>query len=191
MLLVQDPRPQFDTPVAHVIEALIETLPPLQRLAAASIAVVGLGAHGTAAASVRSLDDVAKSVLFGGKPKRWELGLRPPFFREGDLFGRTVTLVHELLHLDPDTVGALRDAYRHSQRSQTAVDEESAALVQKYFTDLDPLVLAPLAHDGEILVRHWARRPVPQTATRVFDDKDTFLAPVRMLTPEAGRSVWW
>ena len=170
---------------------MVEHTPALDGIDSKTIVVVALSAFGTAAASVRALDGMAEKVVLGGQRKYIEIGLRPPFFREGDLVGRLETLMHELLHLDPNTPGALRDDYRHDERTQAEVDAEARTLVDTLLQTIDPVLVAPLGHDGEVLMRHWARRPVGHTASRSFDDKDVYLAPVRMLTPKGARSTWW
>ncbi len=188
---MQDPRPCIDLALDTIVATVIEDVPALEGLTAHSIVVVALSAYGTAAASVRSLDGMAAKIVVGGHTKTIELGLRPPFFRDGDLAGRLVTLVHELLHLDPARPGTLRENYRHHQRSQREVDAEAQQLATRLLETVDPLLLAPLGHHGEVLMRTWARRPVPETKLRVFDDKDVFRAPVSMLTPSERRSGWW
>lgn len=188
---MQDPRPRIDTALDAIVAALIGAAPSLSPLNPSSIALVALSAYGTAAASVRSLEGTAKKIVLGGEVKTIEIGLRPAFFQEGDLVGRVVTLVHEMLHLDPESPGALRASYRHVERSQQAVDQEAEEVAKDVIGEIDPVVLAPLAHDGEVLMRAWMRRPVPATKEMRFDDKDVFRTPIRMRTPPEARSSWW
>lgn len=181
----------MDTALDLIVAALAAAAPTFASVRPSRIAVVSLSAYGNAAASVRSLDGTAKKIVLGGESKTIEIGLRPMFFREGDLVGRVVTLVHEMLHIDPDRPDALRESYRHAERSQKAVDDEAETVAKEAIGNIDPVVLAPLAHEGEVLMRAWMRRPTPSTENVVFDDKDVFLTPIRIRTPENARSGWW
>lgn len=189
--LPPDPRPSLDEPLEALLADLARRLAPLSRLDTRAIVVVALSAHGTAAASVRSLDGAAERVTVGGHARRWELGLRPPFFLEGDPTRRLGTLVHELLHLDPDRPGALLDENRHRNRPHEAHEREAQALAERWLADAPLSRLAPLGHHGEALLRQWRHRPVPETASRVFTDADVFQGPIFVSTPKERRTVWW
>lgn len=191
MTLLVDPRPSLDGPLEALLTDLAARLEPLSGLDVSAVLIVSLSAHGSAAASVRSLDGAARTVVVSGKERRWELGLRPPFFLDGDAPRRLGTLVHELLHLDPTRNGALLEDKRHARRPHEEHEREAQALAERWLAAGDLSLLSPLGHHGEVLVRHWRHRPVPETGTRAFSDADVFSAPVLLRTPEDRRTVWW
>ncbi|MFZ9886496.1 MAG: hypothetical protein ACO3JL_03245, partial [Myxococcota bacterium] len=104
---------------------------------------------------------------------------------------RVATLVHELLHLDPKAPGRLLEANRHRLRPHEEHDAEAQELTELWLRQAELPLLAPLGHEGEVLMRQWRVRPVPETATLRFSDKDLFLAPIVMHTPLPCRTVWW
>jgi hypothetical protein len=140
---------------------------------------------------MRSLDDVARSVRVAGARRHAELGLRPPFFHEGDAPRRLATLVHELLHLDREIPGRLRDDNRHSRRSHADLEKEARSLARAYLADAAPRHLLCLAHDGEVLLRTWLHRPVDSTIGQRFGDADLFEQPMRICTARRARGGWW
>lgn len=186
-----DPRPVLTTALEGVLSDLVGRVPEFAGIDAAQILVVALSAHGSAVASVRSLDGAARAVHVGGQRRRIELGLRPGFFLDGDAPRRATTLIHELLHLDPGRPGALLEHRRHRVHSHRAHEAEARALSRRYLAAADPLRVLCLAHEGEVLLRQWRRRPCDETARRRFTDADVFDGPVRMYTPAAARGGWW
>jgi hypothetical protein len=187
----EDPRPELDLALEALLRDLSVSLPVLCGLEASEILPVALSAHGAAAASVRSLDDVAREVRVAGARRRVELGLRPPFFLEGDPSRRLATLVHELLHLDPARPGQLLEHNRHAHRSHEEHEAQAEALARRYLETVDLTRVACLGHHGEVLMRHWRHRPVPGAEQRRFGEAELFIAPVLMRTPRASRAVWW
>lgn len=183
-----DARPVL-TPALESLLAALVTLDDLAGLRAADLLVVALGAHGHVAASVRSLDGA--SVTVARKRRRIELGLRPPFFLEGDAPRRLATLIHELLHLDPAKPGALLAERRHARRSHELHERHARALAKLWLDDNDPLLLLCLAHHGEVLMRTWRHRPVEGVRTTRFTDADVMEAPLVMATAKAARGSWW
>lgn len=193
--MTADPRPSLTPALDALVATLIADLDDLHGLRADDVLVVGLGAHGTAAASVRPLP---ARVTIGKKARRIELGLRPPFFLDGDAPRRLATLVHELLHLDPAKPGALLDERRHAKRSHRAHEDHARSLAKQWLAERDPLPLLCLAHHGEVLLRTWKHRPVDEPASdgarrraRAFGDADVFEAPVVIHTPKGARGSWW
>jgi hypothetical protein len=186
-----DPRPQLTRPLERLIADLISRCEPLQGLDPADVLVVAAGAHGRAAASVRSLDDVAERVHVEGARRRVELALRPPFFLEGEATARLTTIVHELLHLDPARAGRLLEARRHQRRAHAEHEAHAQNVAQGWLDDGDLALLAPLGHDGEVLLRTWRHRPVPDAKQRRYGDDDVFSTPVRLRTPKRVRTTWW
>lgn len=183
-----DLRPSL-TPALEALVAQLVKLDDLAGLRAHDILIVALGAHGSAVASVRSLDGA--TVTIARKRRRVELGLRPAFFLDGDAPRRLATLVHELLHLDPNKPGALLDERRHARRSHAKHEEHARALSKQWLEHNDPLPLLCLAHHGEVLLRTWRNRPVDDTARKTFTDRDVFEAPLIMNTPKGARGSWW
>ena len=56
---------------------------------------------------------------------------------------------------------------------------------------LPPAQLLCLAHDGEVRLRMWRRRPVDDTARSRFTDTDVFDGIVAMRTAADRRGGWW
>lgn len=186
-----DPRPDWTPALERVLAAIVGDVPALDGLDVGGIVVVGLAAHGTGAASVRELHDVAARVVLGGRRRRIELGLRPPFLLDADAPRRLATLVHELLHLDPARPGRLLDDNRHARRSHASLEREARSHAARLLDSLDPSLLLCLAHDGEVLLRQWRHRPAETTRRRAFGDDDVYLGPVVVRTPADRRGGWW
>ncbi len=185
-----DLRPSLTASLDRLIAALAAWA-PLVPLDSTRIIVVALAAHGTSVASVRPLGDVARSVKVAGARKAIELGLRPRFFLTGDAPRRIATLAHELLHLDARRPGMLREDKRHQHLPHEALEREARALARAFIATSDPLLLLPLAHHGEVWMRHWSARPVTSTKARTFTDKDVHEAPLVIHTPVTSRGGWW
>ncbi len=184
-------RPSLTPHVDALLQALVEDLDDLRGLDTASIVVVAMSAHGTAAASVRSLAGSAKSVVIEGRRRKLELALRPPFFLNGDATRRLATLVHELLHLDPAAPGQLLEDRRHAVRSHAAHEKHAQSLAKRFLAQGDVALLSPFAHDGDATLRAWKHRPVTETKARAFTDRDVFEQPLIVRTAPGLRSVWW
>jgi hypothetical protein len=186
-----DPRPDWTVALERVVAAVVVDVPALDGLDTGDIVIVGLAAHGTGAASVRELREVAARVIVDGRRRRIELGLRPPFLLDADAPRRLATLVHELLHLDPARPGRLLDDNRHAQRSHASLEREARGHAARLLQTLDPSLLLCLAHDGEVLLRQWRYRPAETTKRRAFGDDDLFFGPVFVRTPSDRRGGWW
>lgn len=191
MTSAADFRPTLDAPLARLLADLTRKLPELAGIDAQAILPVAVSAHGTAAASVRSVSGCARSVRVSGHARHWELALRPPFFLHGDPTRRLATLVHELLHLDPKRPGALLAHRRHKVRSHQEHEAQARELARSWLAEADVELLGPLGHHGEALMRQWRYRPTEDTKDRAFTGRDLFVGPVVMRTPRRSRSVWW
>lgn len=189
--LLPDPRPLLDGPLELLLQDLVRLTPTLSPLPVREILVVAASAHGSAAASIRSLDGCAADVVVDGYRRRWELALRPPFFLEGDATRRLGTLMHELLHLDTSRPGQLLECARHENRSHAAHEELAVELANGWLKRGDLSLLAPLGHCGEVKIRQWKIRPIPATVERRFTDADLFYGTVQLMTPREHRTVWW
>lgn len=186
-----DPRPVFDGPLEALLVDLVQRTPELAPLPVQEILVVGASAYGSAAASIRSLDDCAKNVVISGQRRRWELALRPPFFLDGDATRRLGTLMHELLHLDVTRPGQLLACARHENRPHAEHEELAIDLAERWLEQGDLSLLAPLGHCGEVRMRQWKIRPIPDTVQRIFTDADIFHGTVHIMTHRENRTVWW
>lgn len=184
----RDHRRDFARALDAIARALIEDATELHGLDARRLLFVPLSAHGTIAASVRGLSDVAKSVRVDGAVRSHEIGLRPPFFLGATASSRLTTIVHELLHIDPS--GGLLDERRHARRSHAVHEAQASALAARALTRLSPELLMPLGHDGEVLMRAWRVRPSETTRARAFSTRDLFWQPMVVETPRASRTTW-
>ena len=187
----QDPRPSLDAALDRLLRSLCQRCTALHALDARRVLCVGASAWGGAAASVRGLGDCARSVTVGGVVKHWELALRPAFFLGGTPTARLATLAHELLHLDPQNPGLLLEERRHRNRTHAAHEAQAREVASQWLAHGDPSLLDPLAHHGEVLLRHWRVRPILETSQRRFTGRDLYHQPVIMRTAKAHRSVWW
>ena len=184
-------RPDWTAAVERLLALVTSSDDDLRALDARRILVVALAAHGTAVATVRTLTDCASRVVVDEQVRTWELGLRPAFFHEGDAPRRLATLVHELLHLDPHHDGALLHERRHAQRPHAVHEKQARSIAREFLQQTPPLELGALAHDGEVRVRQWLRRPVDATARKRFSDADVFDGIVHIHTPSSSRAGWW
>jgi hypothetical protein len=178
----RDPRPDLTPALERLLAAMVahsHDLRPALNAAVDDVVVVFLSAHGESSASVRALSGSSKSVVIGGRARSIELGLRPPFFLDGDAPARLCTLCHELLHLDGT---GLREENRHAHKSHDELEAEARVLSKALLGRLDAKDVLCLAHDGEVLVRAWRHRPTEQTQKRSFSDDDVYCQPVRMVT---------
>lgn len=190
-MLSSDPRPQLTKPFERLLDDLTQRLEELQAIEAKRILVVGLSARGSGAATVRSFQGNAKSVIINDDARTWELGLRPVFFQTGDAARRLTTLIHELLHLSATDPSGFRPEFRHATCSQHQLDEIASTLAERWLKISDVDLIQPLAHHGEGLLRHWLIRPSETHDHYAFTDADVFDAPISMKTPPSKRSVWW
>lgn len=195
-MTTRDPRPSLTPALERVVADVVDRSAELNGLDPRAILVVALGAHGDAVASVRSLHDVSKRVVVGGHARTVELGLRPRFFLDdADAPRRLATLVHELLHLDTSPAGvkrgALLEGRRHKNRSHAVHEKDARRIANNYLELTKEDALLCLAHDGEVMLRHWLRRPVETTSRAAFDDDDVFEGPLRIVTPPKLRGGWW
>lgn len=192
----QDPRPCLGPALERLLAALCAQLPELAHVEPRAVLVVSAQARGAARGSIRSLVDGAQPVrvLLGRRRILYELSLRPPWFRDSGVEDRLRTLVHELWHIGPRGDGDLHPARRHTAARRETQRRQVARWTRQALRALDPLLLAPLGHDGEVLIPCWLTRPVRtgerEPRTR-FGPRDLFLQPVRMLTPAPRRTVWW
>jgi len=128
-------------------------------------------------------------VLVDGHVRHFEITLRPLFFLKANGLGRLVTLFHELFHLAPDGSG-LADERRH-RGNHRSNDVTVESLARSYVDAAPAALLAPLGHEGEVLMDQWRIRPSRDCALRQVTREHLFLGPVPMHTPKRERCVWW
>ncbi len=186
-----DPRPNFSVSLESLLASLITDLPAFNGIEHNRIIVVYSSAYGLVAASIRPLGVCAKSIEIKGHRKNIELSLRPKFFFEGSPIRRLVTILHELLHIDQQNPHQLLVKHKHQNISQKALDKLAVKQATLWLQLKKFKLLAPLGHNGEVLIRQWKHMPVENTSTRIFSDKDIFLSPMIMKTKRNKRTVWW
>lgn len=191
--MVTEGRPDFTAAVERLLHDLCHRHPRLSALETAvpTVLVVAQGAWGTTAASIRALSPSAQGVSVQGLDRHLELCLRPPFFHRGEVRSRLQVLVHELLHIDASHPRQLDEHMRHAHTSQADVNAEAAAIVDDVIENMEPTLLAPLGHDGEVRVRSWLHRPIAETHERRFNDDDVIDAIIRLRTAPSFRTGWW
>ncbi len=148
--------------------------PALSHVRADQILIVAGAARQNARASIRPLGGPRKPrIRVLSTPIRYEITLRPRFFREATPRQRLVILAHELLHISESFDGTLNQA-PHGP----ALDARAEALA-----DFDPPVLA---YRGLLWLKAWLVRPATEYpadwAGRLeFTEADLYLAPVEQL----------
>jgi predicted metallopeptidase len=126
-------------------------------------------------------------VTFRGQPILYVITLRPLFFRNSSVDQRIETILHELFHLSQTFNGTLDPQRRHSVLNRTAFSNALRPLIRRYLALCPEELRDRLAFNGEVRVRQWLEKP-PRTyrrgsrQRRVYDETQTFLGPVRMIT---------
>jgi hypothetical protein len=165
-------------------------LAALEHVQTHSLLVVAGQAHDRSRATIRSLVFHGRTpVNVDGHPRRYEITLRPLFFLSANGMGRLVTLIHELMHVGPQCDGSLDEGRRHGE-GRVSFDGQALAYARRYARVAAPNVLAPLGHNGELLMRQWRIRP-SAALTRTYGNTHLFLGPVLIRTARDERTVWW
>lgn len=191
-----DPRPLLAPALDRLIGGIARGVPALSHVDWRRLLVVAGQARGIARASIRPLqgERCAAEVVIDGRRRLYEITLRPLWFRTATAERRLEALVHELWHLGSQTDGRLSASHRHRHDRASAQRAEIREMTRAALDALDPLLLAPLGHDGEVLVRAWLVRPLltgEEPPKKKYTNKDMYLQPMRLITPSAVRSVWW
>ena len=156
-------------------------LPELSHIQAARILFVAGEARRGSRATIKPLKHAQVSLK--GRKALYCVTLRPLFFRASSPEQRVATLLHELLHVSDTFDGELHHGRRHAALPQSRFKALLKPLVKRYLTIGDPVLLAGLAHDGEVLARQWLERPAGKTSRQQpYNERHLFLGPVQMLT---------
>ncbi len=177
------PRPNATLLCRRVVRDLARKLPELAHVRPARILFVAGEARRASRATVRPLGGKAHpKVQLQGKRALYCITLRPKFFRSSTPEERVATLLHELLHVSPDFDGTLSPERRHAKLPGARFSQLVAPLLKRYLGLADPLLLAALGHNGQVLARQWLERPTGKTRQRIYTETDLFLGPVEMIT---------
>jgi len=199
-------RPNLSRVVRLLIRDIARRLPELAHVRAERVLVVAGEARRRSRATIRPLrfaDGALRSptgqrrkprVRFRGREVLYVMTLRPLFFRQSTPEQRLRTVLHELLHVAPAFDGTLDPRHRHAELSPRAYARVLQPLMTRYLPLCPPALLRALASNGEVLVRHWLERPpttlVVGSRERLrYDEEQTFLGPVRMITRRRRRSA--
>jgi len=189
-------RPRLAPALGRLLASVAQTVPGLGHVEPRRLLLMAGQARGGARASIRSLVTRAAvtRVVIDGQHRLYEINLRPLWFRASTLERRLEALLHELWHTHQRFDGRLDRRNLHPPGQRQRRSPEVAALLRTALDRLDPELLAPLGHHGEVLMPAWLQRPVltgeaPPRAR--YSNKDIYLQPVTLITPAASRSVWW
>lgn len=203
-------RPNLGTTIKAVMRDVARQLPEFAHIDASRVLVVAGEARRASRATVRPLAFAdsrehvsgdrkrAKPVVqIAGRRMLYVVSFRPMFFLRSSPEKRVETVLHELFHMSTRFDGTLHKARRHSRLPGRAFQDAFFPLVERYLARCPPQLLQALAHDGEVLMRHWLERPAPffhvdehgqplRSGRRVlFTEAQLFYGPVRMTTPGA------
>ena len=159
---------------------MVRKLPELSHIRASRILFVAGEARRGSRATIRPL--AGSRISLKGKRALYCVTLRPKFFRSSTPEQRVETLLHELLHVSQAFDGKLHEERRHSSLARGKFEALLKPLVKRYLSGADAVLLAGLAHDGEMLARQWLERPTGRNARQAYTEKHLFLGPVQMIT---------
>lgn len=191
-----DPRPLLGPALLRLCRALIEASPHLAHVDLRRIVWVAGQARGSARASIRPLIGVDPDVrvILDRRRQHYEITLRPLWFHASSPGRRLESLVHELWHIGPQGGGQLDPSHRHQSGEERKYINNINSISRNAARQIDPVLLAALGHDGEVLMPAWLRRPVltgEPVAQRKFGMEDMYLQVQRLCTTVAARAVWW
>lgn len=193
-------RPNFSRAVRLLIRDISRRVPEFAKVRSDSVLVVAGEARRASRATIRPtrFQDTATlrskdghlrkpRLTFRGRKILYVLTLRPLFFRTGGADKRIETILHELFHLSPAFNGTLAMERRHSVMDAAAFEEALRPIVKRYLAVCPQEHLDRFSFNGEVRVRHWLEKPpralrIESRQRRHYDERHTFLAPVRMVT---------
>ena len=165
-----------------MVADLARKLPELAHVRPARILFVAGEARRGSRATVKPLGGKSHpKVLLQRRRALYCITLRPKFFRSSTPEERVATLLHELLHISPRFDGTLSPERRHAELPGARFSQLIAPLLKRYLACADPLLLAGMSHDGEVLARQWLERPTGK-GQRAYTEADLFFGPVEMIT---------
>ena len=193
-------RPNISRAVRLLIRDIAKQLPEFSHVRSDRILVVAGEARRASRATIRPMRFPetgarhSKSgqlwkprVTFRGQPVLYVITLRPLFFRSSTVEQRVETILHELFHVSQKFDGTLDPNRRHSVLDRSSFAKALRPLIKRYLALCPEELRARLALNGEVRVRHWLEKP-PNSyrqgsrLRRVYDESQTFLGPVRMMT---------
>jgi len=192
-------RPNLSRLVRLLIRDIARRLPELAHVRAERVLVVAGEARRASRATIRPMrfpngtlrSDSGKrrkpAMRFRGRNILYVITLRPLFFRSSTPEKRVETIIHELFHAAPAFDGTLDPTHRHAVLGGPAFEKALRPLVKRYLAACSPDMLASISFNAEVCVRQWLEKP-PNTfapgraVRRSYDESQTFLGPVRMLT---------
>ncbi len=194
-------RPDFNRAIRQLLRHVARTMPEFSHLEPSRILFVAGEARRASHATVKPLafakglrtDSLGRRkplVKVNGKKVLYCVTLRPLFFRSSTAHQRVATVLHELFHISTQFDGTLDSTRRHSTMG-TRFEMKFRPLEKQLWKQIPPEVLAPFAHDGEVMVRHWLERPsawLPgekASSRQIYTEAHLFNGVVRMKTRRA------
>jgi hypothetical protein len=192
-------RPNLSRQVRLLIRDIARRVPELAHVRADRVLVVAGEARRASRATIRPLrfpgglarkpgSELRKPrVRFRGRKILYVITLRPLFFRASTAEQRIETVIHELFHTAAEFDGSLDPARRHQALKGSAFESSLRPLVKRYLAKCSAKSIARVSMNGEVLVRQWLERPPTSyrpgvRVRRRYDESQTFLGPVRMIT---------
>lgn len=146
----------FEALIAELIAANPSQLGALQ---ADQILVVSAAARLSALASIRGFGGQhAPRITVRGQRQRYEISLRPLFFRKASPRKRLLTLCHELFHIGCAFDGHLDDKRRHQVMPEADLEKQSRLLAAAWEAE-HPIASSVLAGPGSVGLWAWLVRP--------------------------------
>jgi hypothetical protein len=193
------PRRNVSRAVRLLIRDIARRLPELSHVRADRILVVAGEARRASRATIRPLrfahgrrlspDGTRRRprVSFCTRRILYVMTLRPLFFRMSTPEKRVETVIHELFHISQAFDGSLDPARRHSALKGPGFEHALRPLVKRYLAGCSDKALAWVGLNEEVLVRQWLEKPPASYSResrvrRSYDETQTFLGPVRMIT---------
>ncbi|MBI5497967.1 MAG: hypothetical protein HY904_23390 [Deltaproteobacteria bacterium] len=184
-----DARPRLSPALDALLADLCKRVDAFRHIRPTAVLVVAGAAQEHSRATIRGFPR-GPTVTVARVRRRYEVTLRPLFFQSANGLGRLVTLCHELFHVGPACDGMLDEHRRHA-RAGSGFDDVVERLARDYAARAPHRLLEPLAHEGEVLFRHWRVRPGGETDAGRYTERDLFEGPLCMHTPRGARSGWW
>jgi hypothetical protein len=188
---MRDPRPDLGPALHALLDHAVKKVPAFRHVDAGALLCVAGAALKHSRATIRGFVDGDSPVItVRARRVRYEITLRPLFFLQANGLGRLCTLFHELFHISRQADGTLDESRRHG-RPGGDFDAQVEQLARRYAQRAPLELIAPLGHEGEVLLQQWRVRPGSGPGARVFTEKHLFLGPVVMHTPKGQRTSWW
>lgn len=187
-------RPNFARAISAMIRDAARKVPELSHVRSSRILVVAGEARRTSRATIRPLGGKRKAggarrprIVYDGRRMSYLITLRPMFFRASTLESRVETLLHELFHISGRFDGTLHRGRRHVMLPGKRFGAVLTPIVNSYLARANRRVLAPMGHEGEVLMPQWLEKPPIRLSLRrrgrsLYTEAQLFLGPVEMVT---------